>query len=267
MNASRLREIVDLLLEREGTFQIQALLDQLRQRLSDLVSQPQQPSIQSEFSQALERLTTANNSLRVSFQPAQTVLVQEIGAAKYFAHDFAADIRSWITENPLSPVVAQQKLNTFVDERQHYIQQLTQLRDNFEAIRVRASSLQAGDAEIGFLLPRSLFNNRLDQLIKELRDINRIIRAFSEATVGRVEEVEVREISTSDPFFFFHIDPATIAALAAAVTWALNTWKQVEEIRRVRAETRKTEVLTEKEASDVFDKKIMKKSSLQLRQR
>jgi hypothetical protein len=96
----------------------------------------------------------------------------------------------------------------------------------------------------------------LDPLIKELRDIHRIIRAFSEATLGKVEEVEVREISTSDPFFFFHIDPMTIAALGAAVTWALNTWKQVEEIRRVRAETRRTDVLTEKEASDVFDRKI-----------
>jgi hypothetical protein len=161
-----------------------------------------------------------------------------------------------LRENPLSPVVAQQKLNTFASERQNYIQQITQLRDNLEAVGIRASSLQPGDAEIGFLLPRSLFNNRLDPLIKELRDIHRIIRAFSEATLGKVEEVEVREISTSDPFFFFHIDPMTIAALGAAVTWALNTWKQVEEIRRVRAETRRTDVLTEKEASDVFDRKI-----------
>jgi hypothetical protein len=153
MNASRLRETVDLLLERESTFQIQALLDQLRQRLSDLVSQPQQANIQSEFSQALEKLTTANNSLRASFQPAQTGLLHEIGANKYFTHDFAADIRTWIRENPLSPVVAQQKLNTFASERQNYIQQITQLRDNLEAVGIRASSLQPGDAEIGFLLP------------------------------------------------------------------------------------------------------------------
>lgn len=151
------------------------------------------------------------------------------------------------------------KLTEFMTQRQSYIEQITQLGGNLDKVGVLPISLQPGDAEIGFLLPRTLFNNRLDTLIKELRDVNRIIRAFSEATLGSVEEVEVRDISTSDPLFFFHIQPETIVAIGAAVTWALNTWKQVEEIRRVRAETRKTEVLTEKEATDVFDKKINEK--------
>jgi len=155
--------------------------------------------------------------------------------------------------------VTLKRVGAFLKQRAAYLQQVTQLRDSLKAIGIEASTLKTGDAEIGFLLPRSLFNNHLDELIKELRDIHRIIRAFSEATVGGVEEVEVRQISTSDPLFFFHLSVATIAAIGAAVTWALNTWKQVEEIRKVRADIQKTEVLTEKEASEIFDKKITEK--------
>ncbi|MGO9017031.1 MAG: hypothetical protein ACLQVJ_01630 [Syntrophobacteraceae bacterium] len=259
MNASRLREILDLLLEREAKFRVQEIFRELNQKLAELISQPQNPAFQSQFSEALEKLREAGASLRASIEPAQMPLLQEIGADKYFVHDFPADISASIRDNPISPAVTQQKLNEFFGERENYIQRITQLRDNLRALHIEASSLKEGDAEIGFLLPRSLFNNRLDQLIKELRDINRIIRSFSEATIGRVEEVEVRQISTSDPLFFFGLDPQTIAALGLAITWALNTWKQVEEIRRVKAETRKSEVLSEKEANEIFDKKIIEK--------
>ncbi len=259
MNASRLREIVDLLLEREGKFRVQESFRELNQRLAELISQPQNPQFQNVFSQALEKIHDASGSLRASIEPAQIPLLQEIGADKYFVHDFPAEISASIRDNPISPAVTQQKLNQFFSERENYIQRITQLRDNLLALNIEASSLQEGEAEIGFLLPRGLFNNRLDQLIKELRDINRIIRAFSEAAIGRVEEVEVRQISTSDPLFFFRLDAQVIAALGKAVTWALNTWEQVAKIRKVRAETLKSEVLSEKEASDVFDKKITEK--------
>ncbi len=259
MNASRLREILDFLLAKEEAFGIQNNLENLNNKLSELVSQPQNEDYQKQFSEMLEVLNSASTSVRTSTEPSQIDLLEEIGADKYFIHDFSADIRSSIRDNPLSPAVTQQKLNKFRGERGQYIEQITQLRNNLHSLHIEASSLQAGEAEIGFLLPRPLFNNRLDQLIKELRDVNRIVRAFSEAATGQVEEVEVRQISTSDPLFFFSVSAVTIAAIGKAVTWALNTWKQVEEIRRVRSETRRTEVLTEKEAADVFDKKITEK--------
>jgi hypothetical protein len=209
----------------------------------------------------LDQFKASTASTQASIEPAKIPLLQEIGADKYFIRDSPEEISSSIRENPLTPAVTQQKLQPIRTERTQYIEQITQLRNLLDALGIKASVLQPGDAEIGFLLPRSLFNNRLDQLIKELRDINRIIRAFSETTIGRVEEVEVRDISTSDPLFFFHLTPITIAGIGAAVTWSLNTWKQVEEIRRVRAEIRKTDVLTEKEITDLFDKKITDKIS------
>lgn len=259
MNTSRLRELVDLLLDREKQQAIQQILNELNQALSQLISQPQNANFQTQFAQTVDKLNAATQALRASFEPAQIPLLQEIGADKYFIYDFAEDLANSIRANPLTPAVTQQKLSEFLTQRQSYLDLITRLHDSLEALSIRKSTLQPGDAEIGFLLPRSLFNNRLDPLIKELRDILRIIRAFSEVTLGVIEEVEVRDISTTDPMFFLHFNPTVIAAIGGAVAWALNTWRQVEEIRRVRAETRKSNVLTEKEATDVFDKKINEK--------
>jgi hypothetical protein len=105
-------------------------------------------------------------------------------------------------------------------------------------------------------LPRSLFNNDFEKLIDELEELDFILRAFSELAIGSAETIEVHQISTSDPQFFFGLSAVTIAAIGTAVTWALNTWKQVEDVRRVRAETRKLSAFSEKEVDDIFDKKI-----------
>jgi hypothetical protein len=126
----------------------------------------------------------------------------------------------------------------------------------------KQSSLEPGTAEVGFLLPRSLFNNHLSDLIRELRDVQRIIRAFSEVATGSVEEVEVRDISTSDPQFFFGLSIATTAALGAAVTWALNTWHQVEKIRKARVEVKNIDVFSESEIDSLFDSKIKEKINI-----
>lgn len=40
------------------------------------------------------------------------------------------------------------------------------------------------------------------------------------------------------------------------MTWALERWKQVEDIRKVRAETKKLKAFTPSEVSEIFDKKI-----------
>ena len=82
------------------------------------------------------------------------------------------------------------------------------------------------------------------------------MRAFSELTTGSVEKIEVHQISTSDPQIFLGLSAVTVATIGGAITWALNTWKQVEDVRRVRAETHKLSAFSEKEVEDIFDKKI-----------
>jgi hypothetical protein len=91
------------------------------------------------------------------------------------------------------------------------------------------------------------FQTQFSDSVGQLRDIStqlrgrlqpaqiELIGAFSELATGTVEKIQVHQISTSDPQFFFGMNPVTIASIGGAITWALNTWKQVADVRRVRA--------------------------------
>jgi hypothetical protein len=255
MNASRLLEVVQLLINVEKRKKVQETLNSVNTALSNLVSNPSQPSQQNEFAQALEALRKVLSEVRTTFQPAQVKLLEEIGAAEFFTADLAADIAGWTSENVATPAAAQERLGVLISERDAYLTQIRQLRENLVRIGILVDGLEPGQAEIGFLLPRELFENEFEQLLKELGVVKNIIRAFSEVA-GSVEPIEVRQISTSDPLFSFGLNPATIALIGGAVTWALNTWKQVEEIRQIRAQAAKITALKDDPIEQLFEDKI-----------
>ena len=256
MNASRLLEIVQLLVDTENRKKIQDTLNNANSTLSNLVSQPSQPSHQSEFAAALEKLRTLMNEVREGFQPAQIKLLEEIRGARFFTDDLASEIGGWVAENVATLAVAQEKLNVLLSERDSYVTEIRQLRDILVKVGIEVNGLEAGQAEIGFLLPRELFDNHLERLIKELDVVKKIVRAFSEAATGSVEQIEVRQISTSDPLFFFGLTPVTIGLIGASVTWALNTWKQIEEIRKIRAQTENIPAFKGKPIEKMFEEMI-----------
>ncbi len=262
MNASRLREVVDMLIELENDFQIQAKLNTLYQHLAAIVQQPpqqaQQPQLQNQFASSLKALRESSASLRRKLKPAQEVLFNEIGAGQYFVDDIAGNIDSMLQKNPITPSVVMTELGNIKNARQNYISTLNTLGTTLEAIGIKASILQQGEAEIGFLLPRPLFDNEFEPLIKELQEVKFFLRAFSECATGSVEPIKVKQISTSHALFFLGMSALTIKQIGNAVTWALDTWKQVEEIRKMRTETKKLRGFTEEEVEDFFGSKIKK---------
>ncbi len=161
-------------------------------------------------------------------------------------------------ENPMTPMVTSDLLNNSVAGRKQYLAIIRDLQTNLQTIGVEARKVTPGTAEIGLLIPGELFKNHLAELIIELRSINRIIRAFSEIATGSPEPIEIRQISSTDPLFVFGISTATIVMVANVVKWALDTWKEVEKIRKIRAHAQKVTAFTDKDIKDMFDGKIQK---------
>ncbi|CAN7705997.1 hypothetical protein [Mesorhizobium sp. LjNodule214] len=258
MNASRLLEIVDFLLQSEDQAATESRLSDLSSALGQLVTSPAEPTHQQALSDALDRLAESLDLFRRPFQPAQVKLLEDIGAGSYFVEDIVGGIRKWISESPATPAVAQDKLAKFIKRRSAYITHLKNLKASLQSVGIKKDELEAGQAEVGFLLPRDLFNNQLDKLIDELRFVKMATLEFSEAATGSAEPIEVRQISTSDPQFFFWLSTETIALLGFAATLAINTWKQLEEIRKIRAETEKIADFKDDPIAELFDEKIKK---------
>jgi hypothetical protein len=255
MNAERLKGIVDLILQLESTHQTQNTLETALANLNNIVGNPNSPNFQTEFVSNLDKAKAANRSILSTLTPGQQALVEAIGAKEYILDDFPTEISQLMQNNPLTPAVIQARFTKFLADRAAYIQRLSQLKDSLNSIGITASSLKEGEGELAVLLPGTIFANEFDDLLKRLRDLNRIIRAFSEAATGGVEPIYVKQISTTDPQFFFGISVVTLALIGRSVAWALETWKRVEEIRNLRQQTQKlsTPLL---DIEGIFDKKI-----------
>jgi len=104
MNASRLREILELLRKSEEKYKIQKILTELNGHLNSIVSAPQEPGHQNSFAETLGRLRKSMIDMVATFEPAQIDLFKEIGAHKYFASDSAGEIAQSVQDNPMSRI-------------------------------------------------------------------------------------------------------------------------------------------------------------------
>jgi hypothetical protein len=258
VTTSRLLEIIEQLLHAEGASQFQNLLSEVNSHLSTLANQPNQPQHQTNFAEALQRLRAAWLQMQGGFEPAQIKRFEEIQATPFFVEDIPSDIDRRVAENPATLAVVQQYVGDLLSRRQQFLATLGELRDRLERLGITASGLEPGEAEVGFTIPRQLFEDNLDGLIGELREVRFIIRAFSEAATGSVEPIVVKQISTTDPLFFFGMSVTTIVMIGKAVHWVLDTWKKVEEIREVRARTRKLNIEGDAAIVEMFDLSIKK---------
>ncbi len=256
MNTEWLREVVDRLLDAENKQNIQAKLTQVRDHLQQMIQTPQQPQHQTQFAASLDQARKSFREFLDAFTPPELKSFEEIRASQAFISNVIAEIDESVRQNPMTPQVTLNKINELLSKRDAYLKGLRELQTRLREIGIEPRKLEPGEAEVGILIPRALFQSHLAELITELRALNRIIRAFSEIATGTVEPVEIHQISTSDPVFVFGLSMCTIAFFARVIKWALDTWRQVEEIRKVRAEAQRIPAFTEKDIKDTFDNKI-----------
>jgi nucleoside-triphosphatase THEP1 len=256
MDTSRLKSLIENLIQSENEFKIQKILGNLENSLSTLVSSPQAADVQVAVSEQFDELLLRARRLSNRWEPAQLEDLDEIGALDFFGESFVEAIQGSTPSSSLTPAVVQKHFHQLKEARHQYIELLKSSDQDLSRLNITAEPLVEGTAEIGFRIPRQLFDGELEGLIEELRVLRRIMRAFSEVTLGAAEPIEVKQISTTDPLFFFGLAPFTVVAIGRAVTWALSNWKQVEEIRKLRAETEKLQAHSEKEIEEFFDSKI-----------
>ncbi|RUW99886.1 hypothetical protein EOA30_23055, partial [Mesorhizobium sp. M8A.F.Ca.ET.059.01.1.1] len=256
MNASRLREILEKALQIDLDLKLRKILNNVTTGLSDVVGSPSDSGHQQTFASAVDQLRTALSEAATLLSPAEVERLRELGAADYFLPTMSEKIATWLAENPATPAVANEKLTELIGARNVFITEAEQLVGHLDHLDIKVQELEPGEAEIGFLLPRELFGNQFDRLIKELSVVNRIIGAFAEVATGSAETVEVRQISTSDPTFVLGLGLATIVAIGKSITWALDTWKRVDEIRRLKNEAAKVIALKGSAIEELFDKQI-----------
>ncbi|MCF8534363.1 MAG: hypothetical protein K9G48_15255 [Reyranella sp.] len=256
MNVGQLKELASRVLLSEDELTLLSELAKLEHAFATLASNPADTAGQKAVRATLDQVEAATEIFEGTFSGADKERLEELGVIDVVGRGMMAKIEESIRQNPATPAVVQDVITQLRGSLELSLERLRFLQEGLAQYKSADDFNKPGSAEIGFKIPRSLFNNELEGLISELRSIRLIVRAFAELKTQSVGPIEVHQISTSDPLFFFGLDPMVVAEIALAITWALKTWKDLEVIRKLRTETARLKSWTVEEMESFFGKKI-----------
>ncbi len=255
MNTNKLRELVERIIEVEAKTSTQVHLRQLASALSNLSGSPQNSDYQNQLSDAIKKFVESIDKFHAEFSPTDYDRILDLSNVA-FSNTLVEEIITTIRENVMSPAVADSFVQKLHGQRNEVFTRLRELQNTLDYFHFGYVEPATGSSELGFQIPRDLFNNDLPGFIKELRDLDLIIKFFSEVELGRYEPAEVGSISTTDPLIFLSMAEPVAKKIALAVSWAVATWLGVEKIRKLRAETAQLKSFTEEEVESIFGAKI-----------
>jgi hypothetical protein len=236
MTAEKLYEILTFLETLDKNLRLQKTLEAVRSALTSLANQPAQPQHQSALAAALAELDTAAAKLGESITPSQYAMIGAMGGERFFDPDIADTVTEAVRMNAMTPSVAKDFVEELATQRAEFLSTIKNARQSLGELGITASTLAPGSADLAFLIPRDMFDNKLVQFAKELNFISRLLQDFSEALTGEAEHVKLEQLSSSAPTVALLASVPVIGALAVVINKFLEAWEKIEKIRKIRAE-------------------------------
>jgi hypothetical protein len=236
MTANKLHSTLKFIAELDTQLRLQAGLEAIRDTLNNLVASPAQPAQQSALASALGEFSKSAEKLTAAIAPSQATAIAEMGGQEFFDPLIAEKITVSVSANAMTPSVARDFVRDLATRRESFLQTVTNTIEGLEGLNVSQPPLPAGAADLAFLIPRGLFDNRLAELAKELSFISRLIQDIGEGLTGQPEPVKLESLSSSIPTITLEASLAAIATLAIIVNKFLEAWDRIQKIRKVRDE-------------------------------
>ena len=250
----------------DHNLEISTALQSTLDSLASLASNPSEPNVQTAVRRTLDNLANRLSRVEEELSEANANRLVELGATDLFPIGMYGAIMEHVNANIATPTVSQQYVQNIVSARSEILRSFASVIEVAEARNWALEPEIDGFAEVGFTVPREIFDNKLKGLTKEFDWINRFVSSLTEATTGRHEDFEVSRLSTTDPTLFIVASYAITVTVGKVTTWAINTWKSVEEIRHLRAETSKLTAFSPQEVEQIFGNKIKTQVSEEIEQ-
>lgn len=228
MNAERLHAIVNALVEELAATNTPALVRQLASALQQPQDPNQQQAAGTHRQQLQQALTDAPSN---EFSPAWRQSLEELEVADLFGSTLLEGVESILARNEITPSAAAAELTPIADRLDSLNTALGAMSQGFEYFNIGAEELEAGDFEIGFLIPRQAVDEELQGLGDEFGRLKRILGPFLELATGVREDVRVRSIASSDFQVFLESTPAVALLVATAVERLLASYSNILSIR------------------------------------
>ncbi|MHB8069640.1 MAG: hypothetical protein ACYDIC_17240 [Desulfobaccales bacterium] len=239
MNAERLHAIAIVLHQEMSENNTLSKLKELVDSLQNLVNQGHTSNQQSLANNLNAMYASLTDKPSDRFSPAWRQLLAEIGGEDLFGSSMKSKIEDIFSRNQITPAVALEELKGFYQRLQSFDLALNNLLSSFRQFAIGNEKLSPGNCEIGILVPRKAVDNRLIPFADELKKLSFILNTLSEVATGKKDNLSIKTISSTDLTVYLDAIPAFAACLAVAVERIVALYKQLLEIRKLRAELQK----------------------------
>ncbi len=264
MNLKAAIRLMQKSIEIDREYGINKKLNTLSSAMDQLVSNPSQAEFQVSVRDSIVALRSVFDVLNDSLTEADTARLVDLGGELLFAEGLVDELSKIITDNVATPAVARDDIKSMTARRAEILDNFRQVVSIAENRDWESDEYAEHKVELGFTIPRELFRNSLNGLTKELEWINKFLRCISEVEDGSVADVEIGEISTTDPTIFLVTVATVVLAVGRITKWSIGIWKDIEEIRHIRAQTAKLKSFDEDEIETIFGGKIRKEIEAQV---
>lgn len=235
MNAERLHTIVNSL-EGEMAATLSGLVE-LREAVRQSANDPTDPEAQQRVMEQRGQLYQLLDIARSgTLSPAGREVLKELAVAGLLGSQLRKRIDEIFRRNGITPAVAADELDRIVDQAQELSLALSGLQSSFDRLGIGAETLEPGEVEVSFLIPRREVHDGLEALGREFINLKKILNPFLELSTGTRDEVQVRAIASSEFEAFLLLIPVAAAAFAKAVETVLNIYEKVLNIRKAKKE-------------------------------
>jgi hypothetical protein len=256
MDASILRALLAKVLKFENEYKIQTYLDETVSHVSNMASAPQEPSYQTNFAESFKKLKSSLLKMSDALTPGDWDRLAEITSDNDFSVDLSDGIEEIISQNAATPAVIRDHITEISQNRSDEITRYKNLLNELTYFGFEPTENNIDEGQIGFKIPREIFHNNLPDLIGELNFIRKFVRLVAESEGEEPDKIEVGEISTTDPVFWLIVAYGVAKSVGKLTDWCLDTWKKVEDIRHVRAQTAQLQSFSAEEVDQIFGTKI-----------
>ena len=247
MNTTKLHIIAKSLVSEFQRCGTASAIQQVVASLEQLVRQPQQPAPQQQLSSQLTQLYKKLDTSPVEeYSPAWRDAMEEIKVSDKFGKSLKGKIENIIERNQITRQVALDELKKILTEIQTTERNLKGLVGGLEYFGVGEDELNSNECEVGVIVPRKYVENNLKNFGKELIELEKTLVVFSELSTGSRKPIQIRTISSSDLSVFLDFIPEIGACIAIAVERIVALYKQMLEIKKLKAELLKQNIPSDK---------------------
>ena len=173
----------------------------------------------------------------LTFVPSWIRMIRQFGGRKLHASEIRRRTRDILDNPDYAPYRKGVLLEQIEGEIGDLHGALRALLTALEAVGVEHEELPVSSAEIGALYPQDSFSDPAE-FSRELSLLDRHLRTVAEIA-GSSEQPKLKTLQTNSFDVFVWSDLITGAKFIAIVFGILRAWREIEEIRKVRAEAQK----------------------------